>query len=354
LDDITALGFALLHLMADEKPSSRRMIAFSWMILQFGEILENEGVVKLNNMQDFANHASAMQELAGHVERAVGRDGLSNPFGSVWVSSSSQPTLPSYTPFHPLLCVVAQGTKRVFLGDECYNYDPQHFLLACVTLPATGQVIQASPDQPYLGITIGLEPALVESVIVEAGLPRPGYAETLRAMESSPMEPLLLEAVLRLARLLSSPQDATFLAPLAQREIIYRLLTGHQAARLHQIASQGGQTHRVVRAIEWLRHNYEKPLRIESLARESRMSVSALHHHFKNVTAMSPLQFQKQLRLQEAKRLMLGEGLDAANAGYKVGYEDPSYFSREYRNFFGDPPRRHVAQLMGSGGVAAS
>jgi AraC-like DNA-binding protein len=328
------------------------MIAVSWMILQFNEMLENGRAVKLKDMHDATTHASDMQELAGHVERAVGRGGLSNPFGSVWVSSSMQPTLPSYTPFHPLLCVVAQGTKRVFLGDECHDYDPQHFLLTSVTLPATGQVIQASPQRPYLGITIGLEPALVESVIVEAGLPRPGQVETLRAMESSPMEPLLLEAVLRLARLLGSPQDMAFLAPLAQREIIYRLLTGNQAARLRQIAAQGGQTQRVVRAIEWLRHNYEKPLRIESLARESRMSVSALHHHFKSVTAMSPLQFQKQLRLQEAKRLMVGEGLDAANAGYQVGYEDPSYFSREYRNFFGDPPRRHVAQLLGSGGVA--
>jgi AraC-like DNA-binding protein len=291
---------------------------------------------------------AAVAELARLVARAVQPNSMFMISPSVWLSNSANPTAPSHAIYHPVLCVVAQGKKQVWLGDASFVYDVDHFLMASVTLPASGQVIEASPERPYLGITIELEPQLIESVIAEAGLSRPVSSGTQCGMESIPMDGLLRESILRLARLFDEPQHSPFLKQLALREIVYRLLTGPQGGRLHQIAAQGGQTHRAVRAIEWLRSNYDKPLSIERLARECGMSVSALHHHFKGITAMSPLQFQKQLRLQEAKRLMVGEGLDAANAGYRVGYDDASYFSREYRRFFGDPPRRHVQRLSQS------
>ncbi len=194
---------------------------------------------------------------------------------------------------------------------------------------------------------IELDPGLVESVISEVGALGAGSRAVQRAVETGSVDRALLDATVRLARGFESPQDFDFLATLALREIIYRLLRSDQSARLHQIASHGAKTHRVVRAIEWLRQNFAQSLSIEELARESNMSASALHHHFKAVTAMSPLQFQKQMRLQEAKRLMLSGDLDAASAGLKVGYEDASYFNRDYRRFFGLPPRQHVARVRG-------
>ncbi|RYX81724.1 AraC family transcriptional regulator [bacterium] len=290
---------------------------------------------------------TSLTELKGLIQKAVGGDNLRQPYESIWVSSSSCPTTPSHTMYMPLLCVVAQGSKQVTLGDEQYIYDTGHFLLNTVTLPATSRVLDASPEKPHLGMTIGLDPAMVGSVIAEAGLPTPTAGTPLRAMESSPIDCGLLDAVVRLARFFDSPRESPYLRSLVLREIIYLLLKGPQAARLHQIVPGLGQTQRVARAISWLRDNYDKPLTIEKLARESGMSSSALHHHFKDVTALTPLQFQKQLRLQEARRLMVSEGMDAANAGFKVGYDDPSYFSRDYRRFFGAPPRQHVERLRG-------
>ena len=290
-----------------------------------------------------------MEELRGHIQKAVSSESLRQPFEPVWVSRSSCPTQPSLGMYMPLLCVVAQGRKQVLLGDEQYIYDTGHFLLNSVALPAAGQVLDASPERPHLGITIGLDPALVGSVIAEAGLPTPPSSAPLRAMEASPINSALLDAVVRLARLFDSPQETTFLKSLLLREIIYRLLSGPQAARLHQMVPGMGRTQRIAQVINWLRSNYDKPLTIEKLARESGMSPSALHHHFKDVTALSPLRYQKHLRLQEAKRLMVSEGLDAANAGYRVGYDDPSYFSRDYKQFFGFPPRQHIERLRAEG-----
>jgi AraC-like DNA-binding protein len=306
--------------------------------------LDNPAFMPTNDTSA-ADIALAMEELRGHIEKAAGKDNLRQPFEQIWVSKSSCPTQPSHSMYMPLLCVVAQGSKLVLLGDEQYIYDTGHFLLNSVALPAAGQVLDASPERPHLGITIGLDPTLVGSVIAEAGLPTPTLGVPLRAMESSPINAALLDAVVRLARLFDSPQETTFLKSLLLREIIYRLLSGPQAARLHQMVPGMGQTQRIAQAIHWLRHNYDKPLTIEKLARESGMSTSALHHHFKDVTALSPLQYQKHLRLQEAKRLMVSEGMDAANAGFKVGYDDPSYFSRDYKRFFGFPPRQHIERM---------
>ena len=294
----------------------------------------------------------ALNELAQLVERVVqpSREGelfdAHRRLGPLWALRSDRPTVPGHAIYMPMLCVVAQGAKQISLGDESHIYDRGRFLLNSVALPAAGQVVVATPARPCLWVMIELDPALVESVIVEAGRSS-ASCKPQHAMEASFLDQPLLDATVRLAQLLQSPQDFDFLAPLALREIIYRLLRSDQSARLHQIASHGAKSQRVVRAIEWLRQNFDQPLSIQKLARQSNMSVSALHHHFKTVTSMSPLQFQKQMRLQEAKRLMMSGDLDAAGAGLKVGYEDASYFSRDYRRFFGLPPRQHLARLRG-------
>lgn len=299
---------------------------------------------------------SSLNELARLVEGVVeptGAPELKDAFdahrrlGPVWALRAVRPTKPGHALYTPMLCVVAQGAKQLSIGEESYRYDRGRFLLNSVALPASGQVVEASREKPCLWVMIELDPALVASVIVEAGLSQPVSGAPLRAMQASSIDAALLDAVVRLARAFESPDDADFLMPLALREIIYRLLKGNQAARLHQIAANGGQSQRVMGAIDWLRQNFDQPLSLSRLARECGMSLSALHHHFKAVTAMSPLQFQKQMRLQEARRLMVSGDLDAAHAGQKVGYDDPSHFSRDYRRFFGLPPRQHVARVRG-------
>jgi AraC-like DNA-binding protein len=250
--------------------------------------------------------------------------------------------------------VIAQGSKGVFLANEHYQYDPAHYLLYTAELPILVQITDASPEQPYLSLSLDLEPALVGSVMVEAGRPARRRQADVRAINVSTLDANLLDAVVRLVRLLETPAEARFLAPLITREIVYRLLTGEQSDRLCHLAIIGGNTHRIVRAIERFRDEYDQPLRIDDVARELGMSVSSFHHHFKAVTAMSPLQFQKQLRLQEARRLMLGEQLDAASAGYRVGYDDASHFNREYKRLFGSPPMRDVERLREAAGAGAN
>jgi AraC-like DNA-binding protein len=246
--------------------------------------------------------------------------------------------------------VIAQGSKEVFLGDDRYQYDPMHYLLATAELPVVSQIIEASPERPYLGLRIDLDPTLVGSVMVEAGHVSPRSYAAVRAIDVSSLDASLLDAAVRLVRLLDTTAQASFLLPLITREIVYRLLMGEQGDRLRHIALQGDHTHRIARAIQWLRKEFDQPLRIEDLARELGMSVSSFHHHFKAVTALSPLQFQKQIRLQEARQLMLSEGLDAASAGYRVGYNDASHFSREYKRLFGLPPLRDAERRREAAG----
>jgi AraC-like DNA-binding protein len=241
--------------------------------------------------------------------------------------------------------VIAQGSKEVFLGEDRYLYDPAHYLLTTVELPVVSQVLEASKEQPYLSARLQLDPSLVGSVLVEADvLSPPGHGD-VKAMDVSLLDASLLDAVVRLVRLLDSPTEARVLAPLVTREIVYRLLMGVQGARLRHIAILGGDAHRIARVVDLLRKDFKEPLRVESIAQELGMSVSGLYHQFKAVTAMSPLQFQKRLRLQEARRLMLGEHLDAASAGSRVGYDDAAHFNREYKSLFGLPPMRDVERL---------
>src|ERR687898_2928640 len=294
------------------------------------------------------------QELVERVARAVGENGAVEAPGGLRLLCQSSPTPKEHGVSSPAFCVIAQGSKEVLLGDDSYRYDADHYLITAAALPTATRVTEASEKRPYLGVVLGLDPALVGSVMVEAGYPAPGDRAAVRAFDVSPLEAALLDAVLRLLRLLDSPaEEAHFLRPLITREIVFRLLKGEQGGRLRQIAVLGGHAHRIARALERLREDFARPLRIENVARESGMSVSGFHHHFKAVTAMRPLQFQKQLRLQEARRLMLGEDLDAGSAGRRVGYGDASQFTREYKRLFGEPPARDAERLREAATVSA-
>jgi len=285
-------------------------------------------------------------ELAELVARAVGEDGAVEAPERLRLLRQSSPTPKEHGISSLAFCVIAQGSKEVLLGDDCYRYDAKRYLITAAALPTATRVTEASQERPYLGVVLGLDPALIGSVMVEAGHPAPGDQAAVRAFDVSPLDAGLLDAVVRLVGLLDSPADeAHFLRPLVTREIVFRLLKGEQGGRLRQIAVLGGHSHRIARALERLRKDFDRPLRIEDIARELRMSVSGFHHHFRAVTAMSPLQFQKHLRLQEARRLMLAEDLDAASAGYRVGYSDASHFTREYKRLFGAPPMRDVERL---------
>jgi len=285
------------------------------------------------------------QELVERIAQAIREDGRVEPLKGLYLHRSSSPTEPVHGVSKPAFCVIAQGSKEVFLGENRYQYDPAHYLLTTVELPVVSQVLEASQAQPYLSVRLHLDPTLVGSVLVEADIPSPPGHGDVKAIEVSLLDASLLDAVVRLVRLLDSPAEARVLAPLITREIVYRLLMGAQGARLRHIAVLGGYTHCMSRAVDLLRKDFNQPLRIESLAQELGMSISGFHHQFKAVIAMSPLQFQKRLRLQEARRLMLGENLDAASAGYRVGYDDASHFNREYKSLFGLPPLRDVERL---------
>lgn len=290
-----------------------------------------------------------LAELAARIERVAPGDGLHQtvvPRLTLFRSSGPQP--PSHGVHQPALCIIAQGRKMVLLGEERYIYDAANYLVVSQDLPVTGQVIEASSDAPYLCFRLDFDPAEIAELssslkmdTCQVAASRPTARGLFVGQVCSP----LLEPVLRLMRLLDTPRDIPTLAPLISREILYRLLTSEHGWRLAQSCQSEGRCQRIANAISLLRQRYAEPLRIETLAREVYMSPSSLHHHFKAVTAMSPLQYQKQLRLQEARRLLLLGGIDAATAGHRVGYESPSQFSREYSRLFGVPPARDLKRL---------
>jgi len=309
---------------------------------------------RLQSEREAHRAQASREELVERIARSIREDGTVEPLEGLHLNRSSSPTEPMHSVSKLAFCVIAQGSKEVLLGDNCYRYDPSHYLIATVELPVAAQITEASEERPYLSLRLELDPTLVGSVMVEAGHPAPRGHAAVKAIDVSPLDAGLLDAVVRLLRLLDSPiAEARFLAPLVKREIVYRLLRGEQGSRLHHIAVLGGYSHRIARALERLRKEFDQPLRIEEIARELGMSVSGFHHHFKAVTAMTPLQFQKQLRLQEARRLMLGEGLDATSAGSQVGYGDASHFTREYKRLFGAPPMHDVEQLREAALVSA-
>ncbi len=294
-----------------------------------------------------------MTELAKLVERfaSVGTSPATEIAGlSLYRQTKATELAPCMC--EPSLCVVAQGAKQVLIGEDVLQYDASTFLLVSADLPVTARVVEASLERPYLSLSVRLDQAVVCDVAAQL-TPATAPTRLIAAAAVSPAEPALLDAVQRLVGLLETPDDRAVLAPLVLREITYRLLTGAQGERIRQIATTAGHARRILGTLRWLREHFAEPLRIEELARDAHMSSSALFQHFKTVTSMSPLQYQKLLRLHEARRLMLGLGLGAAEASFRVGYESPSQFSREYRRLFGAPPRKDVESLRRSVPVVA-
>jgi AraC-like DNA-binding protein len=283
--------------------------------------------------------------LASAVDRHTEVDGdYETAVPGLWLYRSSSPSVRRAVVYVPSLCVVAQGAKEVIVGGERYRYDPAQSLLVSVDLPATTRVADATANRPCLALRVPIDTAVVGELLAEGAAPPPSGPPS-RGLGVIDLEPRLLDAVSRLLGLLDAPHEIAALAPLVLREITFRVLTGPQGSRLRQIASAGAPAQRIARAIRWLRDNFADSLSVEVLAKRVGLSPSALHLHFKGVTGTSPLQYQKQLRLQEARRLMLGERLDAGEAAFRVGYESPSQFGREYRRMFGAPPCQDVAAL---------
>lgn len=293
--------------------------------------------------QDFLAPNERQLEIARLVQKiAVAEGPNATAIAGVTLTRVSSVSLLTPSLYDPSLCMVLQGRKRALLRNEIYTYDPLNYLVVSVTLPAIGQVIEASPQRPYLGLRISIDSTIIADLLAQLPELRAEEANIDRGLFVAQTSDAMLDAALRLVRLLESPRDAQILAPSVLRELHYRALTGELGHRLQALSGASGQLQRISRAIALIKARFAEPLRVEALAETVHMSVSSLHHHFKAVTAMSPLQFQKQLRLHEARRLMLFERLDATSAAHRVGYESASQFSREYRRLFGAPPRRHA------------
>lgn len=249
------------------------------------------------------------------------------------------------------LCMIAEGSKQVLLGDQVYTYDKDRYFITSMQLPTASCIISASPEAPYLSVRMLLDPGVVRSVLMSTSRTIPEYTPS-SAFDVTEVDADLINAMCRLLRVLQSPNDAEILAPLIEREIVYRLLIGNHGGRLLHIAGLGPATEGITRALSRMRSEFDHPLRIPEIAQDCGMSVSSFHDHFKRATGMTPLQYQKHLRLREARRLLLSENIDVANAGYQVGYNDASHFNRDYKKLFGQSPMRDVESLREAGPLA--
>ncbi len=295
---------------------------------------------------DPARTDALQARLADAIERRTrGLSDCGTDIASLTLFRREAPAKPSICLVEPSIVLVARGIKRLIVGGEGHVYGTRRFLLTSLDIPANSEVIEASVDQPCVGLSFKLDLRVLTELIGQTALTPSLAPPPAGSVGVGAVEPPVLEPFLRLVALLDEPAARPVLAPLIEREIHYRLLLSEPSARLWQIAAVGSQSHRIARAIDWLKLNYTQPLRIDALAELVRMSASSLHHHFRQLTGMSPLQYQKWLRLNEARRLMLNDGADAASAAFSVGYESPSQFSRDYSRLFGAPPRRDIAGL---------
>ncbi|EJG0409811.1 AraC family transcriptional regulator [Vibrio parahaemolyticus] len=292
------------------------------------------------------SRAFATQKLAKLIDRWTGdANQYDTPISGLRFSRWTTPTPPTSYTHNPSICLIAQGTKRVLLGEESFIYDANHFLISSVDLPIIANIIEASEEQPYLGLIMELDLTEISQLIVDGELAFTQAKEAQKGIAVGELSESLLDAFVRLAELLDEGQNIKILAPIIKREIFYRLLMSAQGTRLHQIVTAGSHSHQIAKAIDWLKNNFVKPLSVGDLASYTGMSKSSFYTHFRSMTSMTPLQFQKKLRLSEARRLMLTENLDAMAATFKVGYESPSQFSREYSRLFGAPPSKDIKSL---------
>ncbi|EKA7358772.1 AraC family transcriptional regulator [Vibrio parahaemolyticus] len=292
------------------------------------------------------SRAFATQKLAKLIDRWTGdTNQYDTPISGLRFSRWTTPTPPTSYTHNPSICLIAQGRKRVLLGEESFIYDANHFLISSVDLPIIANIIEASEEQPYLGLIMELDLTEISQLIVDSELAFTQAKEAQKGIAVGELSESLLDAFVRLAELLDEGQNIKILAPIIKREIFYRLLMSEQGTRLHQIVTAGSHSHQIAKAIDWLKNNFVKPLSVGDLASYTGMSKSSFYTHFRSMTSMTPLQFQKKLRLSEARRLMLTENLDAMAATFKVGYESPSQFSREYSRLFGAPPSKDIKSL---------
>ncbi|EJL6386117.1 AraC family transcriptional regulator [Vibrio parahaemolyticus] len=292
------------------------------------------------------SRAFATQKLAKLIDRWTGdANQYDTPISGLRFSRWTTPTPPTSYTHNPSICLIAQGRKQVLLGEESFIYDANHFLISSVDLPIIANIIEASEEQPYLGLIMELDLTEISQLIVDSELAFTQSKEAQKGIAVGELSESLLDAFVRLAELLDEGQNIKILAPIIKREIFYRLLMSEQGTRLHQIVTAGSHSHQIAKAIDWLKNNFVKPLSVGDLASYTGMSKSSFYTHFRSMTSMTPLQFQKKLRLSEARRLMLTENLDAMAATFKVGYESPSQFSREYSRLFGAPPSKDIKSL---------
>lgn len=288
------------------------------------------------------------EEIANIIGRHCSTDGaVDTAIPGLKLFRGSNTDMPTCAIMTSVFAIMAQGAKRITVGEETYDYGARQYLISSVDLPMFARITQASVTEPYLGLGLAIDPLKINELA--AAMPQNrGQDAVDRGIAVGPLSVDIQNTALRLARLLDTPADIPVLAPIIERELLYRLLAGPLGSRLRQATASGSHSHQIVRAIDWLKTNLDQSLSIERLASLANMSRSSLHHHFKALTAMTPLQYQKQLRLQEARRLMLISDTDAASAAHHVGYESPSQFNREYRRMFGAPPGRDVAQFRQS------
>lgn len=290
-----------------------------------------------------------LNELARLIHQYTVNEGVNiTRLPSLSLIRESEITEPIFRLNEASFCVIVQGQKEMLLGRERFRYGPGSYIVATMDLPVSGQVIEASPTAPYLALKLEFTCSEILEVVQHTGFSAQIHSDTRRAMYVSSTSPELLDAVIRLGRLLEgNGEDIVMLYPLFKKEILYRVLKGPQGSALEQIAREGTHTYRIRTVIEYIVTHVSQQVRMEDLAEIAHMSQASFHRHFKAVTAMSPLQFIKQLRLQEARRLLMSQSMDASEAAYQVGYESPSQFSREYSRLFGCPPMEDIKRLRG-------
>jgi len=305
--------------------------------------MTHQDIVLTRKPEDLGNvHVTLAEKIARWTKNS---NRVTTAIPNLTFSRYENPTEPTSYFHEPSVCLVAQGAKRVLLGDETYVYDAYHFLITSVDLPVIAQVIDASKEKPYFGLMLKIDPKEIAQLMMESNLPVKIPKNVQRGMAVSQVTLQLLNTFQRLIDLLDEPESVPILGPQTQREILYRILISEQGPRLRQVSTLGSHNQQIVRAIEWMKKHFAKPFRVEEISSYVGLGISTFHHQFRALTAMSPLQFQKWLRLHEARQLMLTARMDAADAAFEVGYESPSQFSREYNRLFGAPPLRDIKKL---------